>query len=674
MAARLLGWHGRIRLAFRAGFALRVGGGGPSRLAAGHQQAEVLLGNGGRAEPDDLALVHHGDAVGQGVDLIELGRDDHHRHALVPLGDDAFVHALDRADVEAAGRLADDHQLDVAAHLPGDHDLLLVAAGQRPGRRRGGRGPNVILLDALDRRFPDGVQVQRDAGGVRRTVVDVEDWFVGDREVSHQAILGPILRDVADARVQPGTGRGVAQVGAVQPYRADRGPQAHQRLAQLGLAVPLDTGHAQDFAGPHLEGHAAHRPLAALARHGQVLDVEHHVARLGRLLAHPQLDRPAYHQGRELHRGGGRRPLPDDLAAPDDRDVVGDRLDLFELVRDEDDRPPALPQFAHDPEQVLGLAGGQHRAGLVEDEHLRVAQQRFDDLDPLLHADRQLFHEGVGIHAQAEPFGEREDLTARLAPVEQAKRGQAERPLAYRLSAERDVLGHGEDRHQHEVLVHHADLGPDRVPGRVDGDRLVVEQDLALVGLHEPVEHVHQRGLARAVLPQQSAYLAGLDHQVDLIVGDQAPEALRDTAQLKFHRQPPSSRFWSVSPAAPGTLTSLTVTSCLVPWLHRALGCRNDLAGDDLLLQRLDLGLQRRGYLGVPLVERSQHGPPVRQGADVAAALGAPVREEDGGLHRVGDALFHAGHEDRAVGRRADAAVGVYPEHGDVLAGGVGGL
>src|SRR6516164_8798845 len=246
MAARLLGWHWRLRFAFRAGFALRVGGCGSGRLAAGHQQAEVLLGDGGRAEGNDLALVHDGDAVGQGVDLVELGRDDHHRHALVPLGDQALVYKLDRADVEAAGRLADDHQLDVAAHLPGDHDLLLIAAGQRPGRRRGGRGPNVILLDALDRRFPDGVQVQRDAGGVRRPVVDVEDEVVGDREVGHEAILGTILRYVADARVQPGTGRGVAQVGAVQQYGAGRGPQAHQRLAQLGLAVPLDAGHAEN--------------------------------------------------------------------------------------------------------------------------------------------------------------------------------------------------------------------------------------------------------------------------------------------------------------------------------------------------------------------------------------------------------------------------------------------
>src|SRR5215472_10264298 len=117
--ARLLGWHWRLRFAACAGGALRVGGaagvsgGGPIRGAAGHQQAEVLLGDGGRAERDDPAFVHDGDTVGQGVDLVEFGGDDHHRHALVPLGDQAFVHELDRADIQAAGRLADDHQFDV---------------------------------------------------------------------------------------------------------------------------------------------------------------------------------------------------------------------------------------------------------------------------------------------------------------------------------------------------------------------------------------------------------------------------------------------------------------------------------------------------------------------------------------------------------------------------------
>ena len=55
-------------------------------------------------------------------------------------------------------------------------------------------------------------------------------------------------------------------------------------------------------------------------------------------------------------------------------------------------------------------------------------------------------------------------------------------------------------------------------------------QDLALVGLDEPVEDVHQRGLARAVLAEQGVDLARADGQIDVVVGHEAAEALRDAA------------------------------------------------------------------------------------------------------------------------------------------------
>ena len=87
-----------------------------------------------------------------------------------------------------------------------------------------------------------------------------------------------------------------------------------------------------------------------------------------------------------------------------------------------------------------------------------------------------------------------------------------ERPSGPRvdLDAEHDVLGDGEHRHEHEVLVDHADAGGDRVARAAERDRLAVDQDLALVGLVEAVQDVHQRGLAGAVLAEQGEDLAGL--------------------------------------------------------------------------------------------------------------------------------------------------------------------
>ena len=57
--------------------------------------------------------------------------------------------------------------------------------------------------------------------------------------------------------------------------------------------------------------------------------------------------------------------------------------------------------------------------------------------------------------------------------------------------------------------------------------------DLARVGLVEPVEDVHQRRLAGAVLAEQRVHLAARELEVDVVVRDDAGEHLRDPAQLE---------------------------------------------------------------------------------------------------------------------------------------------
>jgi hypothetical protein len=75
-------------------------------------------------------------------------------------------------------------------------------------------------------------------------------------------------------------------------------------------------------------------------------------------------------------------------------------------------------------------------------------------------------------------------------------------------------------------------------PGPRNVDGLVVDEDLALVGAYRPVEDVHQRALARAVLAEQCVDLAGLDDEVDGVVGGERAEALRDATELELHVGP----------------------------------------------------------------------------------------------------------------------------------------
>ena len=163
------------------------------------------------------------------------------------------------------------------------------------------------------------------------------------------------------------------------------------------------------------------------------------------------------------------------------------------------DFPSAL-QAADDLEQLAGLLRRQHRRRLVEDEDVGAAEERLQDLDPLLLPDRDRADERGRVDDEPELL--RQLAHPRLRPA------LVEEDLVARLHAEDDVLGHGHHRDEHEVLVHHPDPGLDRVPRRAEADRLPVQEDLARVVLVEPVEDVHQRRLAGAVLAEERVHLA----------------------------------------------------------------------------------------------------------------------------------------------------------------------
>jgi stage V sporulation protein SpoVS len=85
------------------------------------------------------------------------------------------------------------------------------------------------------------------------------------------------------------------------------------------------------------------------------------------------------------------------------------------------------------------------------------------------------------------------------------------------------------------VLVHHADARPHGVAGAAEALHDVVQQDVALVGLVQAVENVHQGGLSRAVLTQEGVDLARFYGEIDVVVGDEGTEFLRDAAKFELH-------------------------------------------------------------------------------------------------------------------------------------------
>ncbi len=227
-----------------------------------------------------------------------------------------------------------------------------------------------------------------------------------------------------------------------------------------------------------------------------------------------------------LGRSGGRQGL-DHLATAQHGDPVGDLRHLVQLVADEDDRFPLGRQAADDREQLAGLLGREDGGRLVEDEDVGVAVEGLEDLDPLLLPDRDVLDLGLRIHREPEPLGDLTHAVVGLAEVEQGA------PGVRRLGGEHDVLGHRHHGDQHEVLMHHSHAGLDRGTRRAELHRLAGDDDLALVGVVQPVEDVHQRRLAGTVLAEQRVDLALPQVEVDVVVRDGAREALRDVAHLE---------------------------------------------------------------------------------------------------------------------------------------------
>ena len=196
---------------------------------------------------------------------------------------------------------------------------------------------------------------------------------------------------------------------------------------------------------------------------------------------------------------------------------------------------PLRLEVAQDAEQMVGLLRRQHAGGLVQDQDVGAAEQGLEDLDPLLHAHRQLRRPARRGRPRARSRARAPATSARARATPLGQREAA-------LGAQQQVLQDGERLDQHEVLVDHADAGLDRVLRAADRPLLAVDQDLAAVGLVEAVEDVHQRRLAGAVLADDAVDRAGRDDEVDRPVGVDGAEPLVDPAQLDRRGQRPRQR------------------------------------------------------------------------------------------------------------------------------------
>ena len=197
-----------------------------------------------------------------------------------------------------------------------------------------------------------------------------------------------------------------------------------------------------------------------------------------------------------------------DLAEVHHRDQVG-RGHRFRLVVGDVDRRVAerIVQTAHLEAHLLAQIGVEIGQRLVEQQRLRLDDQRAGERDALLLAAGQLA--GIALRQRREPRGG-EDGVELLLDGRAVDLAQLE-PID-------DVLGDRHVRPQRVALEDHrhvAPLGRQRLLRR--GHDAVADADLAFGRLDEAGDQPQRRGLAAARWPEQADQRAMLDRHRDVI-------------------------------------------------------------------------------------------------------------------------------------------------------------
>ena len=188
----------------RCGAAARHAGTASSASCAGGQGDDLLLGGAAGQLAGDAALVHHDDAVAHADQLGQLGRD--HQRSAVPWRGQVADQLVDGRPWRPTSMPRVGSSNSSTPRLEGQplgqHDLLLVAAGQEPH----------LLLEAGRPQLGHGGQAPRRrlaaerAGRARRPSAQGQQRVVAHRLAEHQALGLAVLGEEAEAgaRCRPG--------------------------------------------------------------------------------------------------------------------------------------------------------------------------------------------------------------------------------------------------------------------------------------------------------------------------------------------------------------------------------------------------------------------------------------------------------------------------------------
>ena len=292
---------------------------------------------------------------------------------------------------------------------------------------------------------------------------------------------------------------------AVEANLAAALPQAEQRFEELGTAGAHQSGEAQDLARPHAEAGVLGVACSAEMGHleGGRVGRDGHARRVQGEQVAPD------HQARHIYllelRGRSRR---DALAVAQDRDDVGNRLNLLQSVRNVENRDARGLEFADATQQRRGLDLSEGRARLVEDDDSARRRQGASNLRQLPMCDREFLHGRR--HRDLDAEGAHRFLGAAVHRL--VVEGQASRDFV----AEEHVLSDGQIRGEHNLLMDQDDPAPLGVDRPLENQRRAIEFEGAASRAEVAAEDFHQRGLSGAVFSDDRVDLARPEREIDV--------------------------------------------------------------------------------------------------------------------------------------------------------------
>jgi hypothetical protein len=187
------------------------------------------------------------------------------------------------------------------------------------------------------------------------------------------------------------------------------------------------------------------------------------------------------------------------LAVAHDRYAIADRIELVELVADEDHRNALALELADDVEQDLDLALVERGGGLVHDHQPRLEGYRARNGDHLLDRRAEAGEGPADVDVHLEPAQHLGRMTMHFRPPEESE--------ARRSVPEADVLGHRPVGYEIDLLVDGADSGALGLLRCAELGGSPFEQDFARILAVSAGQHLDERGLAGAVLADEGHHL-----------------------------------------------------------------------------------------------------------------------------------------------------------------------